>query len=168
MGRRWCGIAVVAGALLVALIATNISGSRIAGTATAATVAAPPALGDCLLADAGDVRSVLNQPATEVHAGTFGPCGNNNFGEVVSVKNGGITGGDVAKRMADLLPVDCWQPANDYLGAPEVAHNNDPPVDQPPNWVPAAMQATVRFGPDRAQFRSGQAWVACVILPRAG
>jgi hypothetical protein len=165
MSRRWWGAAVIVGALLVALIATNISGSRIAGIATTAAVSAAPAVGQCLLADPGDLRSVLDMPDVEVRAGVFGPCNSGSFGEVVWVKNSEASG-KVELRTANLLPVDCWQPANDYLGAPEVAHNNDPPVDQPPNWVPAAMRATVRFGPDPAQFASGQAWVACVILPR--
>jgi hypothetical protein len=166
MSRRWWGAAVVVGALLGALIATNISGSRTAGTATAAALPARPAVGDCLQSDPGALPSVLDQPALELLVGSFGPCGGGNFGEVVWVSDGGPGNGDVAARMAELLLVDCWQPANHYLGAPEVAHNNDPLADQPPNWVPAAMRATVRFGPNSAQYASGQAWVACVILPR--
>jgi len=166
MSRRWWGAAVVVGALLSALIATNISGSRTAGTPMAAALPVRPAAGDCLLSDPGDLPSALEQPATQVLVGSFGPCGNGNFGEVVWVSDGGQGNGDAEDRMADLLLVDCWQPATHYLDAPEVAHNNDPPVDQPPNWVPAAMRAIVQFSPDRAQYASGQAWVACVILPR--
>ena len=75
MDRRVWGTALVAFVLLAALIAPNLAGRRIVGTAGPVPVADPPRVGQCLLAAVDGGRSALEFNQVTVAAAGVGPCG---------------------------------------------------------------------------------------------
>ncbi|MET0863647.1 MAG: septum formation family protein [Nakamurella sp.] len=161
MDRRWWGAAVVALVLLSALILPGIAGARLTGSAQRAPIAGAPAVGDCLQNDPTGRRAAFDSPGTRVFSGAVGPCAERNFGEVVSVQDVDTFRGSSTERSAVIDPAACQFPAADYLGWSEP----DTPVDAA-GWMPSALQNLVLFGPDSSQFRVGQRWLACVLLPR--
>ena len=72
-------------ALLAAFVVPNLAGKRIDGSATRVPIPEPPQVGQCLLTDINGQRSALSYAQVVVAAAPVGPCGDANYGEVVSV-----------------------------------------------------------------------------------
>ncbi|MET0966853.1 MAG: septum formation family protein [Nakamurella sp.] len=148
--------------LVSALIIPGIAGARLPGSAHRAPIAGPPTVGDCVQTSPAGRRAAFDSPNTRVFSGSFGPCADRNFGEVVSVQDIDTFRGSSTDRAAVIDPAACLIPAADYLGWPEPAGSS---VDSA-GWAPAALQNLVLFGPDASQYFVGQRWLACVLLPR--
>ncbi len=169
MDRRALGAAVVIVAVIVALIVPNLGGRRILGSATRVPIPSPPAVGDCLLDDAGNRHSALNFMATTVLAAPTGPCAGASFGEVVSVTEDArsfpstMAYNDNSRPQPDA----CEAAARDYLGWDGAAGN--PRATGGVGlaaWHPVLTRSLVLIGPDLAQYLTGQRWIACAIQPQ--
>ena len=85
MDRRTWGAVLVVVVIVAALTVPNVAGRRVEAAATRIPIADPPQVGDCLLEDPTGTRSALAYSSIEIDAAMTGPCGEQNYGEVVSV-----------------------------------------------------------------------------------
>src|SRR6478609_7492165 len=83
MGRRGTGLALLVAAVVAAVIVPAVGGHRVVGTAERPRPGDPPRAADCLHA-VPMVPSPLNL-RLPVYADGTGECGDQNFGEVVTV-----------------------------------------------------------------------------------
>jgi hypothetical protein len=186
MDRRVWGTALVAVVLVGALVVPSLAGRRIAGTAAAVPVPDPPRVGQCLLAAADGGRSVLEFNQVTVSAAGVGPCGGQNFGEVVAVASDVHTfPSTVTNRANHPEPLACQPAARRYVGW-SVA-DDDPTIGETGNsypgsgepdgsgvgpgrrlgpWRPVSTSSIALYGPNLWQFQAGQHWLACVLVPR--
>jgi hypothetical protein len=109
-----------------------------------------------------------------VYADGTGECGDQNFGEVVTVISKVYFSPptlDNGQTVAE--PVDCDAFIRDYLrwpsqsisaAEPGAGHGGDPGAGV--NWqLPQTISAGM-LGPDLNQYLAGQRWVACAVRPR--
>jgi hypothetical protein len=165
MDRRWWGAFVIALVLLASLVVPNIVGSRLAGRAARTAIPAPPQVGMCLLADPSASHAALDLPNMRVQSGAVGPCGDANYGEVVWVQDAGEARSRLVGWARELVPYQCRKPASRYLGWQPLAPSSQTGPTST-TWLAAATAKLIRLGPDQAQYRAGQGWLACVMLPR--
>lgn len=182
MDRRVWGTAVVAAALVAALVVPNLAGRRVAGSAAPVPVPDPPRVGQCLLAAADGGRSALEFNQVTVSAAGVGPCGDQNYGEVVAVASDVHTfPSTVTSRTNHPEPLACQPAARRYVGW-SVA-DDDPTIGETGNiypgsgqpdgagkllgpWHPVSTTSIALYGPNLWQYLAGQHWLACVMLPR--
>ena len=118
-------------------------------------------------------------------AGRTGPCGDANYGEVVSVTPDWHTfPSTVMNRMSHPESLACQTPARGYLGwdvriDPAAAQSGAGPnpgsivIGDPGlpgralgDWRPVTTETVGLLGPTLSQYLSGQTWIACVVYPR--
>ena len=176
MDRRVWGTALVALVLVAALVVPNLAGRRIAGTAAPIPVPDPPRVGQCLLAAVDGGRSALEFNQVTVAAAGVGPCGEQNFGEVVAVASDVHTfPSTVSNRTSHPEPLACQPTARRYLGwdvaADELSVGESGGTGSVSErvlgpWRPVSTTSIALYGPNLWQYMSGQHWLACVLLPR--
>lgn len=158
-GRRAWGVALV---VLSVLAVTAVGASRrtFGGTATAAPVPPPPAIGDCLLDQPTGVswddswgQGFGTAPSDDPPAAAeIGPCAGLRFGEIVQLDPAASTVDGQLSRWSE-----CDRQAALYLGSPR-------PTDDPDAvWQPTIMIRTGFVWPSRRQRAAGQTWAACVV-----
>jgi hypothetical protein len=168
MDRRAWGAVLVVVVIVAALTVPNLAGRRVEGTATRIPIADPPQVGDCLLDDPTGNRSVLDYTSVEIYAATTGPCGQENYGEVVSVtmdaRSFPVT---VANRLSHPEPMACNPLVRAYFGWPDgdIGRIDGSTADA---WRPVAIASVGLIGPNLWQYLGRQNWLACVIYPRQG
>jgi len=168
MDRRTWGAVLVVVVVAAALTVPNLAGRRIEGTATRTPIADPPEVGECLLEDPLDTRSALDYSSIEIAAPTTGPCGEENYGEIVSVTmNARSFPVTIANRLSHPEPMACNPLVRAYLGWPEgdVGSSDGSAADA---WRPVATASVGLIGPSLWQYLSRQYWLACAIYPRHG
>jgi hypothetical protein len=157
-GRRAWGVALV---VLSVLAVTAVAASRrtFAGTATAAPVPPPPAIGDCLLGQPTGLgwddslgQGPGSSPDDPPAGAEIGPCAGLRFGEIVQLDPAAGTVEGQLSRWSE-----CDRQAALYLGWPR-------PSDDPDAvWQPTIMIRTGFVWPSRRQQAAGQTWAACVV-----
>lgn len=162
MDKRWLlpiglGVGVVVG-----VAATVAPGGRtVAGTASAAPVAPPPVVGDCLLGGPDGPFSVdpdTGDGLVAPYARSFGGCDGVRYGEVTAVVDGRARDIDSDGYPTGRLQADCDTALAEYVGAPD-------PVGISTDWWPSFAGGSFAVGPDPRQARSDQDWAACLIRP---
>ena len=159
MNRAAAGFGLLAGALLLIVIAAAVRGRMVPGQATAEPVTPPPQVGDCVTQDPNALGADLYTWTTVLPSVPTGPCTGNRFGEVV-----GVMPADTARApIADMGTPPCQAPVDEYLGMQgTLPHDNGGfyRIDA----VPVAV-----VGPDDKQRAAGQDWAACLVyLPLSG
>jgi len=166
MDRRAWGAVLVVVVIIAALTVPNLAGRRVEGTASRVPVADPPRVGDCLLDDPTRTRSVLDYTSVEIYAAQTGPCGQENYGEVVSVtmdaRSFPVT---VANRLSHPEPMACNPLVRAYFGWPDgdIGRSDGGTADA---WRPVATASIGLIGPNLWQYLGRQDWLACVVYPR--
>jgi hypothetical protein len=169
MGRRSAGFVVMIVTLFaVVVISAHVDGARgIPGSAHAAPVPPPPAIGDCLLEPTGRFGG-WGFGETLYPARRVAPCTGYRWGEVVSVLHGALaTPTSVNTTDGTGNPVTeipnqtrCDRERLTYLGAP---------AGRSTQWGWELLVGTIAaVGPTSLQQAAGQSWVACVITPANG
>jgi hypothetical protein len=186
MDRRVWGTALVAVVLVAAFVVPNLGGRRVVGIAAPIPVPDPPRVGQCLLAAASGGRSALEFNQVTVSSAGVGPCGAENFGEVVAVASDVHSfPSTVSNRTSHPEPLACQPTARRYVGwnvnaddptfgetaviEPGGGEPEDPsvgPARKLGPWRPVATTSIALYGPNLWQYLSGQNWLACVLLPR--
>ena len=168
MGRRTWGAVLLIVVIAAALTVPNLAGRRVEGTATRTPIADPPEVGECLLEDPLDTRSALDYSSIEIAAPATGPCGEENYGEIVSVTmNARSFPVTIANRLSHPEPMACNPLVRAYLGWPEGdgGRSDGSTADA---WRPIATASVGLIGPHQWQYLSRQYWLACVIYPSHG
>jgi len=176
MDRRVWGTTLVTLVLVAALVVPNMAGRRIVGSATPVPVPDPPKVGQCLLSGADGGGSALEFDQVTVWSVGVGPCGANNYGEVVAVASDvHYFPSTVSNRMSHPEPLACqptarryvgWQVAADELTIGESGGTGTQSARVLGPWRPVSTTSIALFGPNLRQYVAGQHWLACVLMPR--
>lgn len=162
--RRWAGLLLLIVVGLAAVAVPHLAGRRLAGSAVAAVVPSPPAVGDCVTSLSPtpviDQQSTDGAPITYPDA-TYGPCSGIVLGEVMSL--------DVSVHPPQSTTVAGYLRVEAACGLDQVNYVGsigpfDPATILTPGiaWRASAFVDSVPVGPGPLQRAAGQTWTACV------
>ncbi|MET0863416.1 MAG: hypothetical protein ABWZ98_03695 [Nakamurella sp.] len=162
MDRRWFGVVVVIGVLLVAVLGADPLVRRLAGNPAPVTVSGAPAVGDCVTSLPTVERGTELDERIDYPAAEYGPCDQPIVGEVSSVNEAGAPA-------ATLSGADYW-PLSSQCALDAIGYTDSiPPVVAQGAGRPGILwRSSVAFdyipvGPNRAQRALGQHWSACIV-----
>ena len=127
----------------------------------AVPVAAPPAVGDCLL-DALPALYNVNSSSQGPYSYSqlrIGPCSGRRYGEIVRV------GGEVSGSPVEATTDVCGPAASEYLGLPVANTRLSPPSTV---WYPVTSTQSFVLEPSERQQAAGQSWSACLLYVPSG
>jgi hypothetical protein len=156
MSRRLLGAMVLCGVLLLVLVASGLSGQRVAGTPVASPVRPAPSVGDCQL----EVSSPAELLGDRLPSPELSPCSGPRVGEVMLVFPDYAAAGTVSPDSVSPLEA-CSDVLNSYLGQP----GNSAELG---SWAPALAVDSRLVYATPLQRAAGQRWAACVVYPLAG
>jgi hypothetical protein len=165
--RRWLGAIVVACAVLVAVVAPNVSSRRVSGSPIPGRVDGPPAPGSCVTAMVDPWRS-NPEPASAVGGvidfptAHFGPCDGAVVGEVAFVDTTALPPERIDANDYQNVVAQCALDAIGYLGSiPPVVGRG---VGQSGIlWTSVLDFRYTQIGPTDVQRAAGQQWSACAV-----
>jgi hypothetical protein len=168
MGRRTAGVALVIGVVLAALTVPQLAGIRIAGQPVGLSIAAAPAVGDCLRPRGSDAAATHVAVGMGPVAPVTVPCALPHDAQVISVTSdpGQFP---VVEQSGGQYPDlgACADAAYPFLGIRLPTDAGDRSNLLGP-WRPASLGTFMFLSPDAMQRRVGQSWLACLLVSPQG
>ncbi len=164
MDRRTTGVLLLVALACLVLTVPGLTGRRITGSAKAAVIPPPPAVGDCAIALSAPPPTGENldddAPVTYPTI-RLGSCAGVIVGEVMSIDTSAHPLGEVTIGSYQSASSACQLDEVNYVGS---IGPFDPATITTPGiaWQAAVTVDSVAVGPSALQRAGGQSWTACI------